>query len=270
MDNNANYKAEPITAKAKRRLTERSSAPLKKKKEKGFWNQAGHLALDVAGLVPVVGEAADLANAGWYAAEGDYKNAGLSALAAVPFAGWGATATKLGMKGYSKLSKTAKAIDKVSSAGVGFGKKGKKVTVGNVTGLNQPLKYPKIERAANQAINLATSSGGKSKASNGGSTTKPNKKKTKTPTTDTTKKPVSTSNKPLKTNKKGKSYDQAYKDRDKKVYGKMDKSSYIKEAKRQNTVYKKTGKWDVEKNKKRMAKIGNSIYSQSANAIDPS
>jgi len=65
-------------------------------------------------MVPVFGEAADLANAGWYAAEGDYKNAALSTVAAVPFVGWGATATKLGIKGYNKLSKTAKAIDKVS------------------------------------------------------------------------------------------------------------------------------------------------------------
>ena len=44
--------------------------------------------------------------------------------------------------------------------------------------------------------------------------------------------------------KTGKSYDQAYKDRDRKVYGHLNKSDYIKEAKRQNEVFKKTGKWD--------------------------
>ena len=43
-----------------------------------------------------------------------------------------------------------------------------------------------------------------------------------------------------------KSYDQAYKDRDKKTYGKMDKATYIKEAKRQNAS-KKAGKgYDVK------------------------
>lgn len=46
--------------------------------------------------------------------------------------------------------------------------------------------------------------------------------------------------------KTGKSYDQAYKDRDRKVYGHLNKSDYIKEAKRQNEVFKKTGKWDYK------------------------
>ena len=45
-----------------------------------------------------------------------------------------------------------------------------------------------------------------------------------------------------------KSYDQAYKDRDKKTYGKMDKATYIKEAKRQNAS-KKAGKGYDVKNK---------------------
>jgi len=47
------------------------------------------------------------------------------------------------------------------------------------------------------------------------------------------------------TTKKGKSWDQAYEDRDKKLYT-MDKDSYIKEAKRQKAVHAKTGKWDVK------------------------
>ena len=45
-----------------------------------------------------------------------------------------------------------------------------------------------------------------------------------------------------------KSYDQAYKDRDQKTYGKMDKATYIKEAKRQNAS-KKAGKGYDVKNK---------------------
>ena len=49
----------------------------------------------------------------------------------------------------------------------------------------------------------------------------------------------------VKTTKKKKSYDQAFEDRGKR-YKNMDKASYIKEAKRQNAVHKKTGKWDVK------------------------
>ena len=61
----------------------------------GFrWSDVGHFALDVLGLVPVVGEWADAANAGWYAKEGRYVEAGLSAAATVPFAGMAATLGK--------------------------------------------------------------------------------------------------------------------------------------------------------------------------------
>jgi len=55
-------------------------------------------ALDIAGLIPGLGEVFDLANAGIYLLRGDYLNAGLSGGAAIPFLGWGATATKLGLK----------------------------------------------------------------------------------------------------------------------------------------------------------------------------
>jgi len=69
--------------------------------EKSWWSSWGglvHAALDVAGMIPVIGEVADLANAAIYAAEGDYVNASLSAAAAVPFAGWAATGAKAGMR----------------------------------------------------------------------------------------------------------------------------------------------------------------------------
>lgn len=42
----------------------------------------------------------------------------------------------------------------------------------------------------------------------------------------------------------GKSWDQAYQDRDRKVYGHLSKSDYIKEGKRQKDIHAKTGKWD--------------------------
>lgn len=73
-----------------------------------IWRQAdgskscakvAHTVLDCVGLVPIFGKTANLINAGWYAVEGDYKNAGLSVLSAVPGIGKAAKATKFGLKG---------------------------------------------------------------------------------------------------------------------------------------------------------------------------
>jgi len=52
-----------------------------------LWSGLGHGVLDVAGLVPVLGEPADGINAIWYEAEGDHVNAALSAAGMVPFLG---------------------------------------------------------------------------------------------------------------------------------------------------------------------------------------
>ena len=52
-------------------------------KDEGFF----HTALDVLGFIPVIGTGADLLNAGVYAAEGDWLNAGLSATSAIPLVG---------------------------------------------------------------------------------------------------------------------------------------------------------------------------------------
>ena len=62
----------------------------------GGWSFAdiGHLTLDVVGMVPVVGNAADAANAAWYAAEGDYLNAALSSLGMIPAIGQAVIAAK--------------------------------------------------------------------------------------------------------------------------------------------------------------------------------
>lgn len=68
--------------------------------DEGNWlADAGHTVLDVAGLVPGLGEVADGANAAWYAADGDHVNAALSAAAMVPFGGWAATGAKFARRG---------------------------------------------------------------------------------------------------------------------------------------------------------------------------
>ncbi|MFE2598949.1 DNRLRE domain-containing protein [Streptomyces sp. NPDC059396] len=60
------------------------------------WSDIGHATLDVVGLVPVVGEVADVANGVWYLAEGNYVDAALSLTSAIPLAGYGASAVKAG------------------------------------------------------------------------------------------------------------------------------------------------------------------------------
>jgi hypothetical protein len=50
----------------------------------GTLSDVGHVALDVAGLVPLAGEPADLTNALWYAKKGDYLNAAFSLMSIVP------------------------------------------------------------------------------------------------------------------------------------------------------------------------------------------
>ena len=53
-----------------------------------------HIALDGFGMIPVVGEIADLTNGVLYLIEGDGVNATLSFAATVPIVGWGATTGK--------------------------------------------------------------------------------------------------------------------------------------------------------------------------------
>jgi hypothetical protein len=58
-------------------------------------SQLGHTALDTIGMVPLGGSVAEAANAGWYAAQGDYANAALSGASAIPVIGDAADAARL-------------------------------------------------------------------------------------------------------------------------------------------------------------------------------
>lgn len=100
-----------------------------------------HTALDIAGLIPVLGAIPDALNAGIYAIEGDWVSAGISAVAIIPIFGEGVTVTKLGVKvtraavkrvGKEAIEvglKEAKAAGK-EIAGKGLGKAEKKITEG--------------------------------------------------------------------------------------------------------------------------------------------
>ncbi len=67
----------------------------------------------IAGMVPVIGEAADLANAGIYALEGDYVNAGVSSAAMIPVAGNFVTGGKWAKRGAEAIGEAAKHADEV-------------------------------------------------------------------------------------------------------------------------------------------------------------
>ncbi len=77
------------------------------------WKDWAHGALDLAGMIPGVGNVADVVNAGWYALEGDKTMAAASLAAAIPGAGLAAGATKIG----TKVARAYKTADKALDAG---------------------------------------------------------------------------------------------------------------------------------------------------------
>lgn len=66
-----------------------------------------HTGLDVAGMVPAIGELADLTNAGIYALEGDALNAGISLAACIPIGGQVATGARLATKAGKEVLEAA-------------------------------------------------------------------------------------------------------------------------------------------------------------------
>jgi hypothetical protein len=81
----------------------------------------GHLALDIAGLIPGIGEAADLTNALWYSKKGQYLMAGFSIVSMIPgigdLFGKGGKGLALLAKGGGKLGpKAAKHLSTVAKA----------------------------------------------------------------------------------------------------------------------------------------------------------
>ncbi|WP_217696859.1 polymorphic toxin-type HINT domain-containing protein, partial [Micromonospora avicenniae] len=100
------------------------------------WSDIGHAALDVAGMVPVIGEVADVANGIWYAAEGNYVDAALSMASAIPLAGNAVAAAKLAKTG----KKIADGIDTVKDV-----EKGVEAAVDTQKALPTNTPKPKTE-----------------------------------------------------------------------------------------------------------------------------
>jgi hypothetical protein len=106
------------------------------------WKDIVHGALDVVGLVPGIGEIADGINAVIYLAEGDHKNAAISAAAMVPVAGTAATVVKIA-KTADKVVTAAKTADKIVTAAKTAEKTG---TIYKVPGTATPSGKPYIGR----------------------------------------------------------------------------------------------------------------------------
>ena len=104
-----------------------------KKKSSSFWSgvlDVVQTGIDLVGLIPVVGEIADGANALIYLGRGDKTNAALSAAAMVPIAGWAATGTKLVVKTVQLTAKTRKASQALKLAERILGKGYKEISPG--------------------------------------------------------------------------------------------------------------------------------------------
>jgi A nuclease family of the HNH/ENDO VII superfamily with conserved AHH len=80
---------------------------------KCFWeamNETVHGGLDMAGLVPIFGEVADLTNGLIYAIQGNGTDALFSIAAAIPIAGWASTAAKYARKTIYALDGTKRTL----------------------------------------------------------------------------------------------------------------------------------------------------------------
>ena len=97
-----------------------------------------HTLLDVVGFLPVVGNVANLVNAGIYALENNKEQAILSAACAIPVAGFIAGAAKLGTKGMKALSALGK-VGKGIKAATKVGKEVAKKLPGNVFNITNRL-----------------------------------------------------------------------------------------------------------------------------------
>jgi len=85
-----------------------------------------HILLDVAGMVPVIGEIADLTNGGIYVLQGDGVNATLSFAATIPISGWATTTAKYAKKLITALDGSKRTLKwyKEANGMIKFGDRG--------------------------------------------------------------------------------------------------------------------------------------------------
>ncbi|GAA4928924.1 hypothetical protein [Mucilaginibacter defluvii] len=110
-----------------------------------------HFMLDVAGMFPLFGEAADLTNAGIYYLEGDKINCAFSAAAAMPVVGWVAT----GGKWVKTVVKTVPIVNSIGKNGyraIKIGKEVKLIKVAITTLNHASLKTLKAIKPADATL----------------------------------------------------------------------------------------------------------------------
>lgn len=119
-----------------------------KKSDSGGWvPEWVHTGLDIAGTLPVVGNAADIVNAGLYASEGDIKNAGISLAGALP-GGQVATGARLAYKaGSNAVEAAGKTTAKKSAKQTGRPKRPKKPQTEELV-----RDHQNFEKARNKAL----------------------------------------------------------------------------------------------------------------------
>ena len=143
----------------------------------GGWSfsDIGHLTLDVFGMVPVVGNAADGINAAWYLAEGEYLDAALSSIALIPVIGAAVIGARAAIKARAAgktfnsmeealdwvkgilrelgiLGRAAPASTRVSATAKQLQKKFKHAADFGVTGNYNPANAAKFDAAIRQHI----------------------------------------------------------------------------------------------------------------------
>jgi RHS repeat-associated protein len=75
-----------------------------------------HGGLAVIGLIPLLGIVPDLIDAGLYLLEGEFLDAGMAGIAAIPLVGYGGRVVQYGAKGVKKLLKNEKILGILNSA----------------------------------------------------------------------------------------------------------------------------------------------------------
>ena len=102
------------------------------------WKSLGHALLNGLGMIPGIGDAFDLINATWYLAGGDYKNALLSGLCALPLVG-DIIGTGIDIMGAAKAARFVKTASRAVSYATAF----TQATGGAVRGMKDVWKNAK-------------------------------------------------------------------------------------------------------------------------------
>ena len=102
------------------------------------WKSLGHALLNGLGMIPGIGDAFDLINATWYLADGDYKNALLSGLCALPLVG-DLIGTGIDIMGAAKAARFVKTASRAISYAATF----TQATGGAVRGMKDVWKNAK-------------------------------------------------------------------------------------------------------------------------------